>query len=196
MAKKALPLKLPLTLFLFLSLTVGAQARPVHIVAFGDSATYGWLVARKDAYPAQLQAALRKQGYDAVVENAGVPGDTTAGALRRFDTAIGPNTDIALVEFGTNDLRLHIPAMRMHRNLGEIVRVLRRRHIEVLVIGLGSLDLAEIARENGVSYAQWKLPPGKYRARDHAHFNAQGYAIVIARTLPQIESLIARISPR
>ncbi len=26
---------------------------------------------------------------------------------------------------------------------------------------------------------EWNLPPGKYRARDHAHYNAQGYAIVV-----------------
>ena len=57
-----------------------AQARPIHIVAFGDSATAGWLVARKDAYPAQLQAALRKKGYDVVVDNAGMNGGTYVDA--------------------------------------------------------------------------------------------------------------------
>ena len=115
-----------------ISLTVGAvlvllalnaaAARPITIVAFGDSATSGWLVPKKDAYPAQLQALLRKKGYDVTVENAGVAGDTTAGALRRFDAAIAPGTDIALVEFGTNDLRQHVPAQRMRANLAEIVR--------------------------------------------------------------------------
>ena len=173
-----------------------AAARPVAIVAFGDSATYGWLVARNQAYPAQLQTVLRKKGYDVVVENAGDPGDTTAGALKRFDQAIGPGTDIALVEFGTNDLRKHVPPQRMRANLTEIVRTLQKRRIGVLLIGLGSLNLADVARANGVPYAQWKLPPGKYRARDHAHFNAQGYQIVIARMLPQIETLIGRVKAR
>jgi hypothetical protein len=51
-------------------LAPAAQARPVHIVAYGDSMTAGWLVARKEAYPAQLQAALRKKGHDVVVHNA------------------------------------------------------------------------------------------------------------------------------
>lgn len=173
-----------------------ASARPVHIVAFGDSATSGWLVPRKDAYPAQLEIVLRKKGYDVVVRNEGVPGDTTAGALKRFDAAIGPGTDIAIVEFGTNDLRLHVPRARMRANLSEIVQTLRKRRIEVLLVGLGSLDLADIARAEGVPYAQWKLPAGKYRARDHAHFNAQGYAVVIARMLPDIEALIARVKAR
>jgi lysophospholipase L1-like esterase len=38
------------------------------------------------------------------------------------------------------------------------------------------------------------LPPGQYRARDHTHYNAQGYAIVVTRMLPQIETLIAHVA--
>jgi len=183
-------------LVLLIALSVPAATEPIHIVAFGDSATAGWLVRHQDAYPAQLQATLRKKGYDAVVDNAGVNGDTLAGALRRFDSAIGPGTNIALVEFGTNDLRSGVSMQSVRRRLAELIRSLRARKIEVLVIGLGSLKLDDVARANGVAYAQWNLPAGKYRARDHAHYNAQGYAIVVARMLPQIETLIARVKAR
>ena len=168
----------------------------VHIVAFGDSATAGYLVPHERAYPAQLQAALRKRGYDVVVENAGISGDTARGALRRFDSAIGPDTDIAIVEFGTNDLRQGASRGDMERRLAEIVRSLKARHIEVLVIGLGRLDLSAVARANGADYARWTLPPGKYRARDHAHYNAEGYAIVVSRMLPQVEAMIRRLTPK
>ena len=187
-------------LFVALALCIAsasaALARPITIVAFGDSATYGWLVPRKDAYPAQLEKVLRKKGYDVTVKNAGIPGDTTKGALRRFDEAIDPGTDIAIVEFGTNDLRYHVSAKRMRANLSEIVRSLRKRGIAVLLVGLGSLNLAGVAKAAHVPYAQWRLPRGKYRAPDHAHYNAQGYSIIIARMLPQIETLIERIKAR
>ena len=169
-----------------------AQAATVRIVAFGDSATAGWLVPREQAYPAQLQAALRKRGHDVTVKNAGINGDTLAGALKRFDQAIDPGTDIAIVEFGTNDLRGGVSRAALNARLTELIGALRARHIRVLVIGLGSLDLSNIAKINGVAYAQWKLPRGKYRARDGAHFNAAGYAILVALMLPQIEALIAR----
>jgi acyl-CoA thioesterase I len=174
----------------------GALARPIHIVAYGDSMTAGWLVARKDAYPAQLQAALRKKGYDVAVDNAGINGGTFTDALLHFDEAIAPGTDIAIVEFGTNDLRRGASMKTVRSRLTEIVRALRERKIEVLVIGLGRQKLDDVARAEDVAYAQWDLPPGKYRARDHAHYNAQGYAIVVARMLPQIEALIARVRPR
>ena len=189
-------LKFVAAVALLLAATFAALARPIHIVAFGDSATDGWLVARKDAYPAQLQALLRKKGYDVTVANAGVPGDTTRGALHRFDQAIGPDTDIAIVEFGTNDLRQRVPIRRCGRVSPRSSRALRARRIEVLVIGLGHLKLDDVARAQGVAYAQWTLPPGKYRARDHAHYNAQGYAIVVGRMLPQVEALMKRIKER
>jgi acyl-CoA thioesterase I len=174
--------------------SASAVAAPVHIVALGDSATAGYLVQRNQAYPAQLQAALHKKGHDVTVENAGVNGDTTTSALKRFDEAIAPGTDIAIVELGTNDLRQHVPPARMRANLSEIVKTLRARNIEVLLVGLGSLNLSDIARAQGVPYVQWTLPARKYRARDHAHFNAQGYALLVARMLPQVETLIARAS--
>jgi acyl-CoA thioesterase I len=179
-------------LALLIAANFSATAATVHIVAFGDSMTAGWLVPRKDAYPAQLQAALKKKGYDVAVTNAGINGGTSLDALLHFDDAIGPGTDIAIVEFGTNDLRQRVPMKTVRARLTEIVRTLRARKIEVLVIGLGSLKLDDVARAQNVAYAQWNLPPGKYRARDHAHYNAQGYSIVVARMLPQIEILIAR----
>jgi acyl-CoA thioesterase-1 len=172
--------------------TVPAQAKTVRIVAFGDSATFGYLVARNEAFPAQLQRALRAKGYDVTVANKGMNGDTTANALRRFDDAIGPDTDIAIVEFGTNDLRLRVPRKRVDANLASIIKGLKARRIEAIVVGLGSLDLSAVARANGVAYAQWTLPPGRYRARDHVHYNAAGYRIIVSRMMPLIEAAIAR----
>lgn len=169
-----------------------AEAATIQIVAFGDSATAGYLVKRNDAYPAQLQAALRAKGYDVEVHNAGISGDTAVGALRRFDMAIAPGTDIAIVEFGTNDLRRGASLRTVRARVSEIVRSLRARHIQVLVIGLGRLDLSAVAQAHGTAYAQWRLPHGRYRASDGRHFNAEGYAILIRRMLPAVERLIAR----
>ena len=180
--------------FAFLVVAISAApAAAIRIVAFGDSATSGWLVPHDQAYPAQLQKRLRAKGYDVTVKNAGVPGDTTAGALKRFDLAIDPDTAIAIVEFGTNDLRSGASMKTLRARLTELIRSLRARHIEVLVVGLGELDLADVALANDALYVQWKLPRGKYRARDGAHFNAKGYAILVGQMLPQVETLIRRL---
>ncbi len=102
-----------------------------------------------------MQAALRAKGYDVAISNAGINGDTTAGALKRFDAAIGPDTKIAIVEFGINDLRHGVSGKALRANLSEIVRTLRKRGIEVLIVGLGQLDLSDVAKANGAPYAQW-----------------------------------------
>jgi acyl-CoA thioesterase-1 len=185
-----------LALIALLSFSAGALARPLHIVAFGDSLTSGWLVRHAKDYPAQLQTALRKKGYDVVVKNAGVPGDTAAHALKRFDLAIDPGTDIAIVEFGINDRRSGASMRQVRARLTEIVRALRARRIEVLLVGTGGLNVADVAKTNDALYVEWKLPPHKYRARDGAHFNAEGYKILVARMLSQLEALINRTAQR
>jgi acyl-CoA thioesterase-1 len=170
-----------------------AASAPVRIVAFGDSATSGWLVTKRDAYPAQLQAALRAKRYDVEVRNAGLPGDTTFHAFVRLDKAVPDGTDIAIVEFGTNDLRRHTPLKTVRANLEQLVRRLQARSVAVILAGLGRLDLSAVARATGVPYLQWRLPRGKYRARDGAHFNRQGYAILVARMLPTVETVIRKV---
>lgn len=172
-----------------------ALSRPLAIVAFGDSATSGYLIKRDDAYPAQLQRALRAKGHDVVVSNAGLAGDTTRGALKRLDLAVDPDTAICIVEFGVNDLRLRVPRATMEARLGAIIDTLNRRHIEVLVIGYGGLDLSKVAARHHALYVPWKVAPGRHRARDGAHYNAEGYRIVVGQMLPAVETLISRVRP-
>ena len=178
---------------LLFAANVAALARPIQIVAFGDSATSGYLVSHDKAYPAQLQEELRAKGHDVTVKNAGIGGDTAAGALKRFDLAIDPGTDICILEFGTNDIGNGDSIKTVRARMARLIRALQARRIEVLVVGLGSLDFSELARANDALYAQWKLPRHKYRARDGAHFNAEGYAILVKQMLPQVEALITRI---
>ena len=171
--------------------------RRYHIVAFGDSLTSGYLVPRDKAYPAQLQAALRAKGHDVTVKNAGIGGDTTNGALKRFDRAIDPGTAICILEFGLNDLHDGVPQRALNARLAELIGALKARQIEVLVVGAGGLDFSAVAHEQRrASTSQWKLPPHKYRARDGAHYNAEGYKIVVGQMLPQVEALIAGLASR
>src|SRR5262252_9197490 len=57
--------------------------QPLRIVVFGDSLVAGLGLKPSDAFPAQLERALKARGYSVEVINAGVSGDTTAGGLAR-----------------------------------------------------------------------------------------------------------------
>ena len=62
-----------------------AAADEARLAILGDSLAAGFGLAAEDAFPAQLENALRAQGLYITVLNAGVSGDTYAGGRARFD---------------------------------------------------------------------------------------------------------------
>jgi acyl-CoA thioesterase-1 len=112
-----------------------AFAEPIRIVAFGDSNTYGMNMSREQSYPAQLEAMLKAKGYDVTVVNAGIPGDTTAGALARVNSAVPAGTQIAIVTLGVNDARKGVSPASIEQNLSEILSNLSARNVRLIVCG-------------------------------------------------------------
>src|SRR5215467_10536412 len=68
-----------------------------RIVALGDSLTSGRGIGVDKAYPAVLQSRLEENGYDYQVINAGVSGDTSSRALRRFREVLDARVKILIV---------------------------------------------------------------------------------------------------
>ena len=79
-------------------------ARPA-IVFLGTSLTAGYGLPDVDqAYPALIQRKLDSAGYRYRVINAGISGETSAGALRRVDWVLGQGPIAVLaIETGAND---------------------------------------------------------------------------------------------
>lgn len=170
-----------------------AQADPIRIVAFGDSWTVGRYLQSQDAYPAQLEAALRAKGYDVTVQNAGSNGDTTITALERADAAVPAGTTIAIVEFGINDERsFNRPPTK--DNLETLVRRLQGRGVQVLLVGARGLDFSDVAAREGAAYEQWPMLARDEIGRDGHHPNAEGYKLFVAHMLPTVEKMIARVT--
>jgi acyl-CoA thioesterase-1 len=144
-----------------------AEAAALNIVAIGASNTSGFGVGAQNAYPAQLQALLRKKGIDANVTNAGVNGDVTAGMLSRLDAAVPKGTDIVILQPGANDLRFFGTKERRSANVAAMAQRLRARHIRVIV------------------YDPDKIPADFYQW-DGIHFNAAAHAKIAATLAAQI----------
>ncbi|HEY1876928.1 MAG TPA: GDSL-type esterase/lipase family protein, partial [Rhizomicrobium sp.] len=79
-------------------------AQPVKILALGTSLTQGYGLPPGTEFTVQLQAALKRDGIDATVTNAGVSGDTTAGGLSRLDWSLADHPDAVILELGSNDM--------------------------------------------------------------------------------------------
>jgi acyl-CoA thioesterase I len=112
-----------------------ADTRP-RIVALGDSLTAGLGLSPQEAYPALLQQRLNDSGLKLQVVNAGVSGDTSAGALRRLDWALEGDVRVMIVALGGNDALRGLPVEELGRNLSEIIERAQARKIDVILAGM------------------------------------------------------------
>ncbi|PTN34477.1 arylesterase [Desulfonatronum sp. SC1] len=110
------------------------------LLAFGDSLFAGFGLAEQDAFPAVLEARLRRQGYPVRVINAGVSGDTTADGLDRLEWVLaGLPTDrktLAILELGANDALRGVNPDITRRNLFSILEIFQERGISVFLAGM------------------------------------------------------------
>ena len=211
-AAPALARALAVLLVLF-TFTSEAAARTVRIVAFGDSLTEGLGLPKSQAFPAQLEAALRARGHDVEIVNAGVSGETAPQGLARLDWSIPAGTDAVIVELGANDMLRGQNPDGTRRALTEIVRRLKAKGISVLLAGMRAApnlgaDYAqrfdpvfpEIAAAEGVLLYPFFLDAvagsRALNQPDGLHPNARGVAAIVAAILPKAEALIAQVNDK
>src|SRR5207249_1566465 len=126
------PLRCLLTGCCIVVLWITAAQAQIRIVAIGDSDIEGEGLPSADAFPGQLERALRANGHDVVGANAGVLGASTYGILARLDRATPAGTQIAIVNGGGNDVWSGISRSTINANPRLIAERLQRRHIVVL----------------------------------------------------------------
>jgi len=146
-----------------------ACAASVTIVALGASNTYGKGVAHGQAYPAQLEAMLRAKGIDAHVVNAGINGDTTGGMLSRAGS-VPAGTRVVILQPGGNDARKGQGGDEAG-NVSAISSRLAARGIKVVVL-------------------QNSMLQGLPHQPDGQHLTPEGYRMLAASLLPEVESAI------
>ena len=112
-----------------------AQGRIV-IAALGDSLTQGYGLAQDQGFVPQLQAWLDQADAGAVVRNAGVSGDTTAGGLARVDWTLTDDVDAMIVTLGGNDFLRGLPPELARANLDGILAKAAEQGVAVLLVGM------------------------------------------------------------
>jgi acyl-CoA thioesterase-1 len=190
-----------------------SEAAPVRIVVLGDSLVAGFQIKAADAFPAQLERALRTRGHAVEVANAGVSGDTTAGGLERVAWAVPKGTDAVILELGANDALRGLDPARARVNLDKIISQVKAAGAEVLLAGMlaprnWGEDYARafdaiypgLAGKHGTLLYPFFLDgvalDARLNLRDGLHPNAKGVAEIVRRILPTVEELIARVQAR
>ena len=129
-------LKVALALAIMQGASVATANDVCRIAVLGDSLTTAHGLAVEDGFPAQLQRRLRADGYDCVVLDAGVGGDTTAGGLARLDWSLADRPSHVIVELGGNDGLRALPPEQMEQNLDAMISRLRADGVAVLLAGM------------------------------------------------------------
>jgi acyl-CoA thioesterase I len=191
-----------------------ANSKPrLKIVALGDSLTAGLGLRPEEAFPVQLQAALKARGRDIEVLNAGVSGDTAGAGLERLDWAVPPDASGVILELGANDALRGLDPAQTAKALGAIVASLRARGIEILLAGMQAprnLDDAyrnkfdaifpDLAKTHGLLLRPFFLEgvalDPKLTLPDGLHPTGPGIALIVEGILPDVLRLIERIEAK
>ena len=193
--------------------TAAPASQPLRIVVLGDSLVAGFGIKPSDAFPAQLERALKERGHDVEVINAGVSGDTTAGGLDRVAWAVPERTAAVILELGANDALRGLDPRRARSNLDKIITTLKAGGAEVLLAGmLAPRNLGEpytrafdaiypeLAAKHGLLLYPFFLDGVAMNAKlnldDGLHPNSRGVAEITKKILPSVEQLIERARAR
>ncbi|HXW26211.1 MAG TPA: arylesterase [Xanthobacteraceae bacterium] len=184
-------------------------ARPVKIVAIGDSLTAGLGLPVAAAFPARLERALIADGLAVEVANAGVSGDTASDGLARLDWSLPDDTDAAIVELGANDALRGIDPQLTRAALDAILTRLAARRLPALLAGMRAPPNmgAEYAKTFDTIYPDLAAAHGvllypffldgvaaepRLNQGDGVHPTAAGVDVIVARLLPKAEELVTR----
>lgn len=194
-----------------------AAADPAQVVALGDSLTAGYGLAEGEGFVPQLQAWLKAQGSEAVVVNAGVSGDTTAGGLSRLDWALEPEADALIVTLGGNDMLRGLPPAEARANLDAILTKAQKKGLPVLLVGMqapgnwgpeykAQFDAIypDLAASHHVLFVDSFFGPllnggtdpaaiAQWMQADGIHPNVEGVKIIVAGLGPKVLELVGQV---
>jgi acyl-CoA thioesterase-1 len=196
------------TVLICVLMAVGpALAAPMKILALGTSLTQGYGLPPGTEFTTQLQAALKRTGFDVSLINAGVSGDTSAGGLARLDWSLADHPDAVILELGSNDMLRGIAPSETESNLRAILDKLKAAHIAVLLTGmhaqrnLGAEYVRQfdaiyprLARDYNVLFYPFILDGvalnPKLNQADGMHPNPAGVKVIVSRILPYVQKLV------
>lgn len=177
----------------------------VHILAFGDSLTAGYGLAPSESFAARLEQRLHSKGRTVRVTNAGLSGDTSAGARGRLPWSLQDRPDLVILELGANDGLRGLDPGRMRENLQAMIELSKKAGARVILAGMRApvnwgpayqkefdAVFPELADEHGLAlypfFLEGVLTSTSLVLDDGLHPNARGVDRIVSGILPLVES--------
>jgi acyl-CoA thioesterase-1 len=120
------------------------------VLFLGTSLTAGYGLDPDEAYPALIQRKIDSVGLGYRVANAGVSGETSAGAVRRIDWLLRQKPAVLLIETGANDGLRGLSTDSLKANIQTIIDSARALNPPPRIVLLGMRALPNY----GFAYAR------------------------------------------
>ena len=108
-----------------------------RVVFLGTSLTAGLGLDPANAYPALIQAKIDSAGLPYTAVNAGVSGETSAGALRRIDWLLQQPVAVLVIETGANDALRGLNVDTMSANIQAVIDHARKLNPPPAIVLVG-----------------------------------------------------------
>ncbi len=117
--------------------STGALAKSSQILIVGDSISAGYGLSTGEGWVDLLTKKLNKEKIPAVVVNASISGDTTAGGLSRLPALLTKhNPNLVIIELGGNDGLRGSPVATAKANLLKMAQLSKASGAKVLIVGM------------------------------------------------------------
>jgi acyl-CoA thioesterase I len=100
--------------------------RPI-VLFFGTSLTAGAGLDPEQAFPSLIEKKAEAEGLPIKAVNAGLSGETTAGAARRIDWVLRTPADLVVIEGGANDALRGLSPDAARANLERVIATIRQK---------------------------------------------------------------------
>lgn len=184
-----------------------------RVVLLGTSLTAGLGLDPEKAYPALLQHKADSAGYAVRMVNAGLSGETSAGALRRANWVLDQPALLVVLEVGANDGLRGVDPDSTYANIVALVKVVRTQRPEA-VVALVQMEAptnlggsyttrfhqayVRVAKETGVTLLPFLLEgvagDPRLNQADGIHPNAEGSKRVAATLWRGLSPMLAKLS--
>jgi acyl-CoA thioesterase-1 len=114
--------------------TSATSVRAQVVVFFGTSLTAGYGLEPEQAFPVLIEKKAQSEGLPIKAINAGLSGETTAGAARRIDWVLRTPADLVVIEGGANDALRGLSPDAARANIEQVIAAVRRKQPSAKIV--------------------------------------------------------------
>jgi acyl-CoA thioesterase-1 len=185
--------------------------KPV-VLFFGTSLTAGLGLEPDQAFPALIEKKAAAEGMPITAVNAGLSGETTAGAARRIDWVLRTPANLVVIEGGANDALRGLSPDAARSNLEQVIAAIRTKQPAAKIVLLQMeappnygvpytrsfhAIYPDIAKKESIPLAPFFLDGvagvPRYNQADGVHPNVAGERLVADNVWKALKPVVAQL---